>query len=60
MYEQGGDVDSIGRAEHVALRHAYRCLEVAYMNPEIVNKILLGKQQINVNNIYKPAKENQL
>lgn len=60
MYEQGGDVDSIGRAEHVALRRVYRCLEVAYMNPEIVNKILLGKQQINVNNIYKPAKENQL
>lgn len=60
MYEQGGDVDSIGRAEHVALRHVYRFLEVAYMNPEIVNKILSGKQQINVNDIYKLAKENQL
>ena len=60
MYERGGDVDTIGRAEHVALRHVYRCLEVAYMNPEIVNKILSSKQQINVNDIYKFAKENQL
>ena len=60
MYEKCGDVDTIGRAEHVALRHVYRCLEVAYMNPEIVNKILSSKQQINVNDIYKFAKENQL
>lgn len=60
MYKCGGDVDTIGRAEHVALRHAYQCLEVAYMNPEIVNKILSSKQQINVNDIYKFAKENQL
>ena len=60
MYERGGDVDSIDRAEHVALRHVYRCLEVTYMNSEIANKILSGKQQINVNDIYKLAKENQL
>lgn len=60
MYEQGGVVDSIDRTEHIALRHVYRCLEVAYMNPEIVNKILSGKQQINIDDIYKLAKENQL
>ena len=57
MYEQGGDVDSIDRAEHVALRHVYRCLEVAYMNPTKVNKILSGKLKTNVNDLYKVAKE---
>ena len=57
-YTVNGDNVTIVRP--VVLRHVYRCLEVAYMNPEIVNKILSGKQQINVNDIYKLAKENQL
>lgn len=57
MYEQGGDVDSIGRTEHVALRHVYRCLDVAYINPTKVNKILSGKLKTNVNDLHKVAKE---
>ena len=38
MYEQGGDVDSIGRTEHVALRHIYKHLSLAYLNPEVVTE----------------------
>lgn len=57
MYERGGDVDSIVRAEHVALRHVYRCLDVAYKNPTKANKILSGKLKINVNDLHKVAKE---
>ena len=55
-----GGADNIIRNLHTSPRQFYRYLDIAYMNPEIVNKILSGKQQINVNDIYKLAKENQL
>ena len=55
MYEQGGDVDSIGRAEHVALRHVYKHLSLAYLNPEVVNHILSNQCQISVRDILDKA-----
>ena len=55
MYEQGGDVDSIGRAEHVALRHVYKHLSLAYLNPEVVNHILSNQCQISVRDMLDKA-----
>ena len=55
MYEQGGDVDTIGRAEHVALRHVYKHLSLAYLNPEIVNHILSNQSQISVRDMLDKA-----
>lgn len=55
MYEQGGDVDSIGQAEHVALRHIYKHLSLAYLNPEVVNHILSNQCHISVRDILDKA-----
>lgn len=55
MYEQGGDVDTIGRGEHVALRHVYKHLSLAYLNPEIVNHILSNQSQISVRDMLDKA-----
>ena len=55
MYEQGGDVDSIGRAEHVALRHIYKHLSLAYLNPEVVNHILSNQCHISVRDMLDKA-----
>ena len=55
IYEQGGDVDSIGRDEHVALRHIYKHLSLAYLNPEVVNHILSNQCQISVRDMLDKA-----
>lgn len=55
MYEQGSDVDSIGRVEHVALRHVYKHLSLAYLSPEIVNHILSTNCQISVREMLDKA-----
>ena len=55
IYEHGGDVDSIGRAEHVTLRHVYKHLSLAYLNPEVVNHILSNQCQISVRDMLDKA-----
>ena len=55
MYEQGGDVDSIGQTEHVALRHIYKHLSLAYLNPEVVNHILNNQCHISVRDMLDKA-----
>lgn len=55
MYEQGGDVDSIGRTEHVALRYVYKHLSLVYLNPEVVNHILSNQCQISVRDMLDKA-----
>ena len=55
MYEQGSDVDSIGRVEHVALRHVYKHLSLAYLSPEVVNHILSTNCQISVREMIDKA-----
>ena len=57
-YEQDGDVDSIGRTEHVALRHDYKHLSLAYPNPEVVNHILSNQCQISVRDMLDKASRN--
>lgn len=60
MYEQYGDSDKIIAMEHTSPRQFYRHLDLAYMNPETVNRILSGKQKVNVNELFQIAKMNVL
>ena len=59
MYEKYGDSDKIIAMEHTSPRQFYRHLELAYTNPETVNRILSGKQKANVNDLFKMAGSNQ-
>ena len=51
MYEECGDVDTIARSEHVALRYVYKHLSLAYINPTIANKLISGKINLSVRDI---------
>lgn len=57
MYEECGDADKIIASEHTSPRQFYRHLDLAYMNPETVNRILSGQQKINVNDLFHIAKK---
>ena len=57
MYEECGDSDKIIAMEHTSPRQFYRHLDLAYMNPETVNRILSGQQKINVNDLFHIAKK---
>ena len=60
MYEECGEADTIIASEHTSPRQFYRYLDLAYMNPETVNRILSGKQKVNVNELFQIAKMNVL
>lgn len=55
MYEECGDVDTIARNEHIALRHVYKHLSLVYLNPEVVNHILSNQCQISVRDMLDKA-----
>ena len=55
MYEKCGDVDTIARNEHIALRHVYKHLSLVYLNPEVVNHILSNQCQISVRDMLDKA-----
>jgi len=56
LYEECGDTDKVIATEYTSPRQFYRYLDLAYMNPETVNRILSGKQKINVNELFQIAK----
>ena len=60
LYEQDGGVDNIIRNLHTSPRQFYRCLDIAYMNPDKANQILSGKLNVNVNDFFQIARENQV
>ena len=60
LYEREGDIHRIFRNEHTSPRQFYRHLDIAYMNPKKANQILSGKLKINVNDLFKIARENQV
>lgn len=60
LYERDGNVDEIIHKLHTSPRQFYRYLDIAYMNPDNVNEILSGKLKINVNDLFRIARENQL
>ena len=51
MYEECGDVDTVARNEHVALRYVYKHLALAYINPTIANNLISGKINLPVRDI---------
>lgn len=57
MYEECGYTDKIIAMERTFPRQFYRHLDLAYMNPETVNRILSGKQKVNVNELFQIAKK---
>ena len=57
LYERDGDIHRIFRNEHTSPRQFYRYLSIAYMNPNVINNILSGKQMINVNVLFRIAQE---
>ena len=60
MYEECGNSDKIIATEHTSPRQFYRYLDLAYMNPETVNRILSGQQKVNVNELFQIAKEKNI
>ena len=60
LYEQDGNVDNAVKQIHTSLRHFYRYLDIAYMNPHTANEILSGKQTVNVNDLFATASASQL
>ena len=60
LYERDGGVDNIINNLHTSPRNFYRYLNIAYMNPHIANKILSGKQTVNVNDLFAIASAEQL
>ena len=55
LYERDGDIHRIFRNEHTSPRFFYKHLALAYLNPEIVNKLLSGKSKISVRDILDKA-----
>ena len=51
MYEACGDVDTIAKSEHIALRYVYKHLSLAYINPTIANNLISGKINLPVRDI---------
>ena len=60
LYECDGGLDNIIHNLHTSPRQFYRYLDIAYMNPGKINQILSGKLKINVNDLFKIARENQV
>ncbi len=57
MYEECSDTNKIITMEHTSPRQFYRHLDLAYMNPETINRILSGQQKVNVNDLFHIAKK---
>ena len=55
LYERDGDIHRIFRNEHTSPRFFYKHLALAYLNPQIVNKLLSGKSKISVRDILDKA-----
>lgn len=60
MYEEYGDSDKIIAMEHTSPRQFYRYLDLAYMNPETVNRILSGEHKVNVKELFLIAKTSKM
>ncbi len=60
MYEEYGNSDKIIAMEHTSPRQFYRYLDLAYMNPETVNRILSGEHKVNVKELFLIAKTSKM
>ena len=55
IYEECGDVDTVARKVGSTPRTIYRYLDIAYMNPELVNNILSAKKIYSLKEIFAIA-----
>ena len=60
MYEEYGDSDKIIAMGHTSPRQFYRYLDLAYMNPGTVNRILSGEHKVNVKELFLIAKTSKM
>ncbi|MBE6459451.1 MAG: recombinase family protein [Alphaproteobacteria bacterium] len=60
IYEECSDADKIIASEHTSPRQFYRYLDLAYMNPETVNRILSGEHKVNVKELFLIAKTSKM
>lgn len=55
MYESGISVKDIAKTEKLSLRTLYKYFSLAYLSPNIVNKLLSGKINISINKLHELA-----
>ncbi|MDR0727019.1 MAG: inorganic diphosphatase [Rickettsiales bacterium] len=58
IYERTGSVDDLLRTEKIGPTTAYGYLNLAYLNPEIVNDVMSGKTKYTVDELFKIASDN--
>ena len=55
-YEKYGNMKEIMKTEKTAERNVYRYLNLAYLDPKVVNDVMGGKIQISVDELFKLSK----
>ena len=60
IYEQTGSITQIMKSDKISNRTVYRYLEIAYMNPKLLNEIMDGKLECTIDERYALAAKNQL
>ena len=58
LYEKGVRMEDIMKQEKMTKRTIYKYLNLAYLSPQIVNKLLDGTQTINLQTIFDIASKN--
>ena len=56
MYEECGDVDAVAQTAKATPRTIYKYLDLAYMNPKIVNNLLSGSNSRTLKDVISNAK----
>ena len=53
LYESGIPTDVIAEQEHISKRTIYKYLNLAYLSPTLVNKLLSGTVSINLQKLFE-------
>jgi hypothetical protein len=53
MYERDGNLEAIVETEKTSWRNVYRYLNLAYLDPKIVNDVMSGKIKCSVDDLFK-------
>lgn len=60
IYERTGAITEIMQSDKVSNRTVYRYLDIAYMNPDILNEIMDGRRSCTIDELYALAAQNQM
>lgn len=58
LYEKGLSTDDIAKQEKMSKRTIYKYLNLAYLSPRIINKLLDGTLTINLQTLFETASKN--